>query len=314
MAGLEKLWVEQNWCPIGGQGTWSAAQLDASRAAWQISADQADALGFHAPAVYIQSFVRRRTVGKDLSPPTPRTCAPSPGIGDEANRQAAEEWLSKAKARHEAGEDEAAARFCDKSLKLVESDAARDFAEHLREFGAGSAAAKAVARVLGAADHRSVLEVARGATAEEVKKAYKRLALQLHPDRNRAKQAEAAFKLLLEAYTSLTAAGRRSPSPASASEDGDDCDDDGLFCCPACHEMQMEAADKEDFGMCYACYLSQQERERPRNAQGPRKARGGSTCYECGCPYTPPPSYNGNKPMCFDCRNDFDDDDYFRYY
>ena len=209
-AGVRRMSVD---VPLpSGPGTWSAAQLEASRVGWRISAKDAHALGFLAPAVVIQGFVRRRAARRGLPPAPPRTAVPSPCIGGEANRQAAEEWLSKAKARHEAGEDDAAARFCDKSLALLETDAARDFADHLREFGAGSAAAKVAARVLAAADDRSVLEVGYGATAEEVKKAYKRLALQLHPDRNRAREAEAAFKRLLEAYTTLTAAGRR-PRP-----------------------------------------------------------------------------------------------------
>ena len=316
IAGMQTLSMGAALPPIGGESTWSAAQLDASRAGWQISADQAAALDFLVPAICIQSSVRRRAAQKGLPPSPSRTAAPSPCIGNEANQQAAEEWLSKAKARYEAGDDGAAARFCEKSLRLLESAAARDFAEHLREFGDGSVASEAAARALAAADHRSVLEVGRGATVEEVKKAYRRLALRLHPDRNRARQAEAAFKRLLEAYNSLTAAGRRSPSPASASDDGG-CDggsDAGLSYCPHC-DQPMDPAEEDEFGMCYDCY-DEQEGRHQRNAHSKKKAhgtRGGGRCYECGCPYTPPPSYHGNRPMCFDCRNTFDDDD-FRYY
>ena len=119
----------------------------------------------------------------------------------EANRMAAEQWLQRARERHEAGDDEAALKFCDKSLKLCESAAAQKLAEHIRKYGAGSPAAQAVAKVLAAADHYEVLQLPRTATEAEVKRAYKKLSLTLHPDRNHANGAENAFKRLAESYS-----------------------------------------------------------------------------------------------------------------
>jgi molecular chaperone DnaJ len=53
-------------------------------------------------------------------------------------------------------------------------------------------------------DYYQVLGVARNATAEEIKKAYRKLALQYHPDRNPGnKQAEEKFKEAAEAYEVL---------------------------------------------------------------------------------------------------------------
>ena len=50
-----------------------------------------------------------------------------------------------------------------------------------------------------------VLGVHSGATASEVKKAYRNLAKQYHPDRNRSdKNAEQKFKEINEAYEALT--------------------------------------------------------------------------------------------------------------
>lgn len=54
-------------------------------------------------------------------------------------------------------------------------------------------------------DYYEVLGVAKGAGADEIKKAYRKLALQYHPDRNKGdKQAEEKFKEAAEAYEVLS--------------------------------------------------------------------------------------------------------------
>src|SRR6059058_4856941 len=54
------------------------------------------------------------------------------------------------------------------------------------------------------ADFYMVLGVPRGASDEDIKKAYRKLAMQYHPDRNNgAKEAEERFKEITEAYDVL---------------------------------------------------------------------------------------------------------------
>jgi molecular chaperone DnaJ len=54
------------------------------------------------------------------------------------------------------------------------------------------------------ADYYELLEVSRGASAEDIKRAYRRLARQLHPDTNADPEAEARFKQVAQAYEVLS--------------------------------------------------------------------------------------------------------------
>lgn len=54
-------------------------------------------------------------------------------------------------------------------------------------------------------DYYEILGVSKTAEEREIKKAYKRLAMKYHPDRNQGdKEAEAKFKEIKEAYEVLT--------------------------------------------------------------------------------------------------------------
>ena len=53
-------------------------------------------------------------------------------------------------------------------------------------------------------DFYEVLGLKKGASAEELKKSYRKLALQWHPDRNKSAEAEDKFKEINEAYEVLS--------------------------------------------------------------------------------------------------------------
>ena len=59
-------------------------------------------------------------------------------------------------------------------------------------------------------DYYEVLDVSKDASKEEIKRAYRKLALKYHPDRNKAPEAEAQFKEISEAYAVLSDDEKRS--------------------------------------------------------------------------------------------------------
>ncbi|GMR35929.1 hypothetical protein PMAYCL1PPCAC_06124, partial [Pristionchus mayeri] len=56
----------------------------------------------------------------------------------------------------------------------------------------------------GEKNYYEVLGLAKAATPEEIKKAYRSLALRYHPDKNREAEAEAKFKEIAEAFEVLS--------------------------------------------------------------------------------------------------------------
>jgi len=58
-------------------------------------------------------------------------------------------------------------------------------------------------------DYYDVLGVSKNASKEEIKRAYRKLALEYHPDRNKSRDAEKKFKEINEAYEVLSDPGKK---------------------------------------------------------------------------------------------------------
>ncbi|OGH10921.1 MAG: hypothetical protein A3B38_04155 [Candidatus Levybacteria bacterium RIFCSPLOWO2_01_FULL_36_13] len=62
---------------------------------------------------------------------------------------------------------------------------------------------------MAAKDYYSILGISKNATETEIKKAYRKLALEYHPDRNKSKEAEGKFKEITKAYEVLSDSQKR---------------------------------------------------------------------------------------------------------
>ena len=53
-------------------------------------------------------------------------------------------------------------------------------------------------------DYYKILDIKKGASEDDVRKAYRRMALKFHPDKNKSPGAEEKFKEIAEAYEVLS--------------------------------------------------------------------------------------------------------------
>lgn len=126
-----------------------------------------------------------------------------------ANRDAAILWYNKAK---ESDDDLIMEACLKRSLALCATEEARSLMTYLETYGVNSANYANAKRIIDLS-HRAMNETARameilnlqhGASNQEIKGAWRNLAMQIHPDKNKARNATEAFKIMTQAYHYLS--------------------------------------------------------------------------------------------------------------
>ncbi|XP_037089628.1 dnaJ homolog subfamily B member 12-like [Pollicipes pollicipes] len=153
----------------------------------------------------------------------------------DANKGEAERCIEAAKRAVNAGEREKAVRLLRKAEKMYPTEAAQSLLELLNRLGdstpdgAGGGAQprpaasrsddgrhkytkeqlEEVRRIKVCKDYYEILGVSKEATDSELKKKYRKLALQFHPDKNKTPGAGEAFKAIGNAFAVLSDAEKR---------------------------------------------------------------------------------------------------------
>lgn len=167
-------------------------------------------------------------------------------MADIANRDAAEQSLDIAKAALAANNLTKAQKFVEKAMKLYPSDEVRKVAIQInsrRSSGASTSSTmpngtsttrqrasasssgpslptretdnstpeqrELVNRIRKTKDFYDILSISKTATDDDIKRAYRKLALRLHPDKNQAKGADEAFKAVSKAFSCLSDGDKR---------------------------------------------------------------------------------------------------------
>lgn len=124
--------------------------------------------------------------------------------GARGSAEDAAEALKLARKKQAAGDDAGAMKMAQKSLRICASDEAQKLVDHIRKFGDDSEMAATARRIIEAADLYDVLQLTHDATPDDIKKAYHRTCKVVHPDKNRSRLSDEAFKRVGEAFTTLS--------------------------------------------------------------------------------------------------------------
>lgn len=134
-------------------------------------------------------------------------------VSNEANREEAKKSLELSKAALSRGDRVAALNLAMKSVRLYDSEESSEWLSGLRGQNSEDVIAnftpEQVEEVkeflkVNKNDYYAVLGIKKTADADEVKRAYKKMALRFHPDKNQAPGADDAFKAVGTAFAALS--------------------------------------------------------------------------------------------------------------
>lgn len=162
----------------------------------------------------------------------------------EVNKDEAERCIQIAKSAIDSGDSEKAKKFLQKAERLFPTDEAKAMLDRVGKMPPQKAEPEAVRkrrpapkqeepvapeysadqievvkRVKKCKDYYEILGVTKDATDSDIKKAYRKLALEVHPDKNKAPGSAEAFKALGNACAVLTDAEKRKQYDLYGSEE-----------------------------------------------------------------------------------------------
>lgn len=161
-------------------------------------------------------------------------------MASEFHKEDALQCLSVAKKAAKEGDTAKAEKFALKAKKLCDCPEVKEFLGELKSQNAAGPSTKGptlrqrpsraqdqgteeqralIAKIRKAKDFYETLDVTQEATEDDIKKAYKKLALKLHPDKNKAAGAEEAFKSVSRAFSCLSDSEKRQNYDKYGTED-----------------------------------------------------------------------------------------------
>jgi len=161
-------------------------------------------------------------------------------MASEFHKEDALQCLSVAKKAAKEGDTSKAEKFALKAKKLCDCPEVKEFLRELKSKTAAGPSTKGpalrqrpsraqdqgteeqralVAKIRRAKDFYETLDVTQEATEDDIKRAYKKLALKLHPDKNKASGAEEAFKSVSRAFSCLSDPEKRQNYDRYGTED-----------------------------------------------------------------------------------------------
>ena len=122
----------------------------------------------------------------------------------ESNKEVSFKYLERAKKIWQCGDNEEAQRLAEKAMELYPSDEAKELISKIsKSKETEKKNQKSIERILKSNDYYEVLDISKEASEMDIKKSYRKLSKQVHPDKNKEPGATMAFQKLQKAYEVL---------------------------------------------------------------------------------------------------------------